>query len=231
MRSLVVLFVSLFGLSACVPEMEDNSLEAASVEGFTEESLGFSGTLAVTAGEAEGDWILEIDGSTFTYHSPSRADLSTLDGLDVKLKLWDAYEVSPSLLITDDEGVAFYSTADARSGGSQFSRYTWEFGETIGKGELPEPYEGETLPVFFKEVIMHTDDGEIVLLPGEPTRVEHYGDSYRLTVTAAYEADNPVNAKCGAPDVLAIELLRAEEVPSETLTRSAAYEAPVGQCG
>lgn len=85
------------------------------------------------------------------------ADLWNLDRAEVTLVMWDTYNVAPSMQFTNEQGVAFLSTA--------------------------------------------------------------------------YEADNPVGTKCGAPDVLAIELLRAEEVPSETLTRSADFDAPVGECG
>ena len=238
MRPLSILhFAPLFALSALpacetLKAMDDNSLEAAEVEGLDGQPLDVEGTLSVSAGDEEGDWALAVASSSITYHSPSRVDLSPLSGAEVSLSVREGYSLPPLIVIQDAAGVAFVSSASSGYGGADlFGHAVWAMGDVIGSGEIPTEYEGETQQVHFVDVIVTDDEGEQVVEPGQPTQVLLDGVAYRLTVTTAYEADNPRDSKCGAPDILAVELIRSDEEPGAALQRAAGRRGPVGVCG
>lgn len=219
-------------LPACTPEMEDNSLESVELQGVDDEgTTELSGTLSVAPGAKEGDWALRVGETALTYHSPSHADLSPFGGTDVELLVEIGYTVPPTVVLSDAEGVAFVSSSEASfDGSSVFGRAVWTAGEVIGQGVIVNEYD-EPNDVKFIEVLVTDDDGEQVVLPGEPTRITLDGVSYRFTVTTAYQAVDEAGAKCGPPDILAVEVVRTEEDPGDFLTRPDIYRAPMGMCG
>lgn len=219
--------MSLYFMLACA--MEDNSLEAAELSTADgSETLEVSGTLSVSAGEEEGDWVLSVGEAGWSYHSPSHADLLALDEAEVSATVQVGYSGTPGFLLEDDTGPRFVQSHDG--GTSAFGRTVWTLGEVIGRGEIDTRIAGETQEVKFTDVVVETDDGEARILPGEPTRLTIDGQAWRVTVGAAYEAVNPRHAKCGASDMLAIELLRTEADPGGPLKRPEGKLAPVGGC-
>lgn len=219
-------------LPACTPEMEDNSLESVQLTGIDEEgTTELTGQLAATAGADAGDWELSVGETSFNYHSPSHADLSAFAGTEVELLVEIGYTVPPTVVLSDADGVAFVSSSEASfDGSSVFGRAVWTAGEVIGQGVIMNEYD-EPNDVRFVEVLVTDDDGEQVVLPGEPTRITLDGVSYRFTVTTAYEAVDEAGAKCGPPDILAVEVIRTEQDPGDFLTRPDIYRAPMGMCG
>lgn len=215
---------------ACVPQVDDNSLEAVQVsEVYDETPVEASGPLTATPGAGEGDWSLAVGDQVWSYHSPSRVDFAELDGVEVAASAAWSWTGSPSLSIDDAAGVRFLTTSED-DGTATFGRTVWKLGDVIGRGVIDE-HNGEQQEVRFTDVAVAADDGEVRLLPGEPTSVTIDGARWRLTVIAAYEPENPKNAKCGAPDMLSVELVRTEREPGEPLVRPSGRYAPLGTCG
>ena len=207
----------------CVPAMDDNSLEAIQLDAVSEDtSPGVSGILEVAAGDAAGDWSLAVDTTQLTYHSPSGVDFSALDGQTVTLTTWDDVD-TPAMVITDDEGPLFVEGGD---GTNAFGRAVWTWGDVIGVGTV-----GGEQDARFTDVVVDADGGEVRVLPGVPTTITLDGAPWRFTVIAAYEAINTGNSKCGAPDMLAVELIRTDADPGQPLVRPAALRPPIGTCG
>lgn len=217
----------IIALVACVPEMEDNSLEAVQVSDvYDEANVEASGPLAAAAGAGEGDWSLTVGEQAWSYHSPSHVDFAELDGVDVSASAAFSYTGSPSFTLTDGEGLRFVTTSDD-DGARYFGRSLWKLGDVIGRGVIDE-HNGEQQEVRFTDVSVAADDGEVRVLPGEPTSLTIDGARWRLTVIAAYEPENPKHSKCGAPDMLSVELVRTDVEPGEPLVRPAGRFAPLG---
>ena len=221
-------------LTACVPHMDDNSLEAVELSGVVDENeTDVTGVLTATPGDEEGDWALAIDDVTWTYHSPSRADLSSLDGETLTVALQYSYSTAAGLTISDAEGPRFVETS-SDDGTLAFGHAVWKRGEVIGEGvivQLVDGVEEEEQKVQFTDVIVATDDGEQRMRPGEPATVPIDGSAWRFTVLSAYLAVNRPHLKCGAPDMLSVELLLTETEPGPPLFRTIGRYAPVGSCG
>lgn len=211
------------------PAMEDNSLESASVQGdgADEGTATLEGALAV-ADAGGGDWTVTVDGTALTVHSPSRADLSSLDGVEGTVTVARDLDLS-SVAISDADGVRFVSTV-ADDGSTWFGAPRWKRGEVLGRGDIVNEYD-EPNAVRFTDVVVSGDDGDVVLLPGEPASIAIGGATYRVTVVAAYEAINETGAKCGMSDMLAIELVRTDEDAGDPLVREKGFLPPMGGCG
>lgn len=216
-------------LIGCLGQIDDNSLEAHSLTTDDAQLVTeATGSLSATAGE-DGDWQLAIGDAHWSYHSPSNADLAEIAGQEVTVRVLG--ELDEALEISDADGVRFIATASVgEDGGSYFGRAVWRFGEALGKGVVTNAYD-EDIHVTFREVVLEADDGEVILLPGEPTTVTIDGKAWRATVIAAYEPDPEPHAGCGTPDMLAIELVRTEADPGPALTRRGRSAVPVGMCG
>ena len=231
-------------LAACTPQMDDNSLEAPTLSGDTgdgESGIEVTGALTVTAGAGDGDWTLVIEQTTLQYHSPSHADLGSLSGQTVTLATQPDYSGPTGMTIRDASGPLFvenpgtsWDGGAGEDGSAAFGHAVWTRGDVNGKGEVTQLVDGvdeEGQKVKFTDVVVTSDDGESRLLPGEPTSLTIDGDAWRFTVLAAYLAVNAANSKCGAPDMLAVELIRTGDDPGPVLTRPAGLYAPVGMCG
>ncbi len=217
-------------LSACAAELEDNSLEAAELTGGDPDAQDYTGALSVAAGAEAGDWELSVGDHSFSLHSPSRADLSVFTG-DVTLSVGEAWDLAPSLVLTDAAGVAFVSSHSADEDGSAaFGRSVWTFGEVLGRGVIVNAYD-EPNDVTFREVEVTDDNGAQIVLPGEPAEIVLDGVRYRLTVIAAYQPESERNAKCGPPDMLSVEVVRTESPDLAPLVRPSSRRAPMGSCG
>lgn len=231
------MLIALLPLIACSsgPLMDDNSLEAVDLAGdivLEEQDSAVAGLLDVSAGEDEGDWTLTIEDATWTYHSPSHADLSAMAGESVSVATQYNYTVAGGLVISDDLGARFVSSSTTSEDGSTaFGHAVWRQGEVIGHGVVQKRIDNEEQKVEFTDVVVTTDDGEVSMLPGEPEAVTIDGESWRFTVLAAYLADNPEHSKCGAPDIVSVEAVRTEEEPGPTIQRPSGLFAPVGSCG
>ncbi len=228
----------IFALFACTElpfvgdyEMEDNSLEATGVQGSTD-GLEAEGPASVAAEAAEGDWSIAVEGVEVVWHSASRADLSILDGRDLRLEVDEnGGQVGDARLLEDGAPVLVASVGD---GAEVFGREVWTFGASIGGGVVVNEYD-EATRVVFHEAVIHADDGDVVLLPGEPTPVVLDGATFRATVIAAYRIEptgGDEQAGCGPSDLLSVELLRTETTVEEApLTRPAERLAPMSSCG
>ncbi len=231
------MLLSLLPLIACSsgPQMDDNSLEAVDLAGdivVDEQDVDVAGLLDVSAGADEGDWTLAIDDATWTYHSPSHVDFSSMSGDSVTVATQFNYSVSGGLVISDDTGPRFTSSSTASEDGSTaFGHAVWSRGDVIGHGVVQKRIDNEEQKVQFTDVVVTTDDGDITMLPGEPATVNIDGESWRFTVLAAYLAVNPEKSKCGAPDILSVEAVRTEEEAGPALQRPGGLFAPVGSCG
>lgn len=227
------LALSLISLPACLANIDDNSLEAQELSGLDggEEA---SGALAVTAEAEEGDWSLALGDRAIAYHSPSRADLSLLDGLDLRAEVLDSFYGSPGLSLWEGEELVFH-VSNYSDGADLFGEARWEFGEELGQGEVVNDYD-EATPVIFRQVVVHGDEGDQIVEPGEPVRVALDGVDYRLTVIAAYEIDihyGPFEPQpgCGPSDMLTVELIRSPEDPGQRITRPPEARAAMASCG
>lgn len=231
-------------LVACTPRMDDNSLEAATLtggDGDGETGLEVTGVVTVTAGTAEGDWTIAVDTATLTYHSPSHADLGSLSGETLTVATQPDYSATAGLLLSDDGGPRFVETSGTswdggagEDGRTAFGHAVWTRGDVIGKGTVVQLVDGvdeEEQEVTFTDVVVTDDTGSQRLTPGVPTALTIDGAPWRFTVLAAYLAVNAPNAKCGAPDILAVEALRTDVDPGPALVRPAALYSPVGMCG
>lgn len=229
---MVTLLSLSFTLLGC--SMDDNSLEAISLSSSDvgdEDDAELAGTLTVTAGADEGDWTLGIEDATLEYHSPSRVDLGTLNGETVTLSVQQNYSVARGLVIADAAGPRFIeASTPSEDGTTAFGRAIWTQGDVIGTGTVTNQYD-EPQKVKFTDVVVTTDEGESRLIPGEPTSVLVDGASWRFTVVSAYLAVNAPHMKCGAPDMLAVEMIRTEEDAGPVLVRPVGLLAPVGSCG
>lgn len=216
-------------LFACTPTLEDNSLEAASVEGdgVSEGTAILEGTLAV-ADLGGGDWSVTVGETALTIHSSSRADLSGLNGVEGSVTVERGLNLN-TVQIADAEGVRFVSTL-RDDGSTWFGAPTWRRGAVIGRGDILNEYD-EPNAVRFTETVVAGDDGEVVLLPGEPTSVRIGGKAFRVTVLASYEAVNEARSKCGMSDMLAIELVRTDADAGDPLVREKGFVPPMEGCG
>ena len=232
------LFALPLTLAACVeqsaPSMPDNSLEAHSLSGL-DSSDAPAGALAVVAGADEGDWTLTLGETTFDYHSPSHADLSALAGRTLTASVseqWDS--AAPPFQLREGEQVVF-AVEPADDGTGLFGETRWEYGEILGGGDVVNEYDESTL-VIFRAVTVHTDDGDLTVLPGEPASVVLDGATWRLTVLASYEID-PDNwpdgemPGCGPSDMLSVELMLTDEDAGEPLVRPTGRVAAMQSCG
>ncbi len=217
--------------------MEDNSLEAPTVWAEGGEGEGGrerTGRLSATGGE-NGDWQLTVGDVTWQYHSPSRVDFSELDGDEVTVWSSDAFRAGASLVITDAAGPVFVqTTSPGEDGSAHFGRPVWVQGDPLGRGTIEDGFETgsafELQDVKFTDVVVTSDSGDVHVLPGEPTSLPIEGDTWRFAVLSAYVAVNPGNSKCGAPDVLAVELIRTEGDPGPALQRAEGTFPYVGSC-
>ncbi len=217
-------------LLACTPVIEDNSLEGAEFSGGSEVAETFTGALAASAGAEEGDWSISVGDQSFELHSPSRADLSAFSG-EVSLTVGEAWDIAPSVLLEDASGVAYVASHSAEEDGSTaFGRSVWRFGEPIGHGVIVNEYDEEN-EVTFLEVEVTDDNGSQIVLPGEPAEITLDGVLYRFTVVAAYQPEQERRAKCGPPDMLSVEIVRAEQPDLTPLARPSSARAPMGSCG
>jgi hypothetical protein len=231
-RHIHPVLLSLLLAPACLPKMDDNSIGTPGVVDFVgdgETQVEETGDLAVAPGDADGDWTFAIGKLNVTYHSPSRADLSILGGKSTLTIVPDIDGSLDAVVISDSDGVAFaasvYSGYDGRT---FFGRSVWTLGDAIGKGTINS--EGEADDVIFREVLLAADDGDLVLLPGEPTDATIEGSDYRVTVVAAFETVDATNSKCSAPDTLAIEVLRGVTAEATPVARELDALSPIGSC-
>lgn len=221
-------FLLLLPLLACAPDMADNSLETPTVQASAEGAV--TGAYKATAKATAGDWLLTVGAAAVDLHSPSRADLSAISG-DVTLTVGESWSAPAPLSIADGGGLAYVVSSDASEDGTSFfGRAVWAMGETLGAGEVLNEYD-EAHGVDFKDVRVLADDGEWVLLPGEPAAITLDGQPWRVTVIAAYEAHEIAGAKCQPADILSIELIRTSADPGEPLSRPSTARAPSGMCG
>lgn len=221
----------LWLLAAChLPEepSEDHSLEAFSIsnaDGLREAE----GIAAVSADVSEGDWLLDVQGDSFRLHSASRADLSVLDGRELRVEIDDIFSSMDSARLLEGEIPVFVESIQG-DGIEVFGRPVWGPGEEIGRGTI-----GGDLAVIFREVVLDADDGEVILMPGEPTAVTIDGTLYRATVIASYAIDTSGGGslpECGPSDLLAIELFRVDEAVRETpLVRPSEFGVASNSCG
>lgn len=227
---------ALLSLGACTPHIEDNTLEPNELSGI-EDGVALEGSLSVTAVDQEGDWSLALGEATLSYHSPSHADLSLLQGRTVRAEAMELWGGEMELNLWEGETLVF--AASTFGDGSQlFGDLRWEYGEQIGKGEVfdPDDVDGPTeTAVLFYEVVVHGDDGDQIALPGEPVSVAINGVQYRLTVIASYQIDRGLElfggSKCGPSDMLSVELIQSEEEPGESLVRPSNARAAQAGCG
>lgn len=222
----------LAALVACSETpLDDNSLEASAAAPVDEASWEAEGAATFAAGDAEGDWALTVDGVGFELHSASRAPLAELDGRTLRVEVdevWGNGGASARLLEAG-EPVFVASIGD---GAEVFGRTVWSYGEAVGKGEVVNEAD-EPTDVVFHETLVHADDGDVVLLPGEPTRVTIDGAVYRATVVASYKIEPQRGAaKCGPGDMLSVELFRTDAAADEAaLERPADRRSAMGGCG
>lgn len=219
-------------LPACLPQMQDNSLESHSLtDGFDEVNLDEAGALQVTAGAEEGDWTLQVGEQSLALHSPSRVDLSALDGDEVTLYAQETWGGGPNVVISDEAGVVYLVTGVVGFDGTDaFGEARWRFGEPIGHGEIINKYD-EHNRVTYMEAVIADDSGDVVALPGEPLAVHFDGVQYRLTVIAAYQPYTDPRMACGPSDMLSIELVRVDDVDDTPLSRQGHFLAARAGCG
>jgi hypothetical protein len=222
-------------LAACTgdrpPMMDDNSLEAT-VAVSAEDVSEAEGATVATQGD-DGDWALVVDGHPFDWHSASRAPLGDLDGRTLRIELDEVFgTLSGARVLEAGEPVLVSSISD---GSEAFGEAKWGFGEAFGTGVVTNEYD-ESTDVVFHDVVVHGDDGDVTLLPGEPTAIRIDGETWRTTVLAAYriEVDRSGGAVagCGPSDLLAVELMRLDGAADEpALSREQGRLAAIASCG
>lgn len=228
-----LLLLPLVLVAACLPTVEDTSLEAFSAAPADSAAPAWeaSGAFAATAGAEAGDWVVTVGAASWDYHSPSHVDFSALVGEDVEIVVSEEYDVLPTIRIDDAVGVRYIASASvSEDGTSFFGHKVWAFGEILGKGTVVNEYD-EPGSVRFAEVVVTADDGEHILLAGEPAALTIDGAAWRVTVIAAFQPENAAGMKCSAPDVLALELVRTDADPGEPLIRPLEARGPSGSCG
>lgn len=227
------LALPLVVLSACLPSMDDNSRESFSIQPDQDEDVAtLSGVVEVSGDVADGDWVITVEDRSWGVHSAARNDLSILSGeaLDLVSRI-DAGPL-PDLGVSGPDGPRFVaSAAYTEDGSTWFGRAVWAPGRDLGVGTVVNDWEEEE-DVTFVEVEVAADDGDVVLLPGEPASVRIDGAAWRVTVDLAYRRASTLFAGCEAPDLLEIELLRTDEAAGPALVAPSWRTAPAsGVCG
>lgn len=200
-------------LSACATgEGEIDQLEnfEASLPGADDDWAAY--TLVGEAGVEGSDktWTVSIDGEALELHVAGASDLSILDGIELTAEVSERdWSENRTVAISDAEGLVFANALSSDESaivdalGADFIEWGDEVGSTTD----------ELYRWSYRYAVLHADDGEVEVLPGEATVVEVDGVSWRVVVHASYQVESHPDAAlpCGGiSDLLAFEVLRLE---------------------
>lgn len=191
-------------LLACSPVQEaPEQLEAfeATNDQATDEYEGSEAAGPTVVSGGDRDWTLVVGGespATVAVHASGGSDLSTLDGRELSITLGGAWGSNTrSVAISDDTGPLFFGQPDSDYGPATdaFGADFVTFGEEVTKGQLSDDY--GTYNVTYRYAEFETDDGAVAALPGEPFEATIDGETWRISVHAAFEVTKYPNMMPG----------------------------------
>jgi hypothetical protein len=208
-------------------------LEAFTVFSDTSYSnIALDGMLSVIG--ADRDWELNIGGEVLMVHSPGQIDFSAFDGLEVALDLsgseWSNDD--RTLTLYDERGLAYVGGAHpAEAMEALWGRPIVSYGEATFEDWIGSGY-GTSL-LAYGPVDVQTDQGSVSVFPGEPTAVVLDGESWELTVLAAYQVlDEVSDIDCQLrTSVLSLEMVRVDSPRTEWIERPADLPMASYGCG
>lgn len=220
----------LLSLVACEPsptdvEAQALQLESASVStdacadwGTCSGDEVASGALATSAGAAAGDLSLTVGETVFAVHSPTGVDLAPFDGDVVSAAVVYDWGVPASLALSDDTGLVYIVESGS---GDAFAAIDVQYGEELGSIVDDADYK-----LTFRTLEVATDEGAVVVKPGEVRAVRIDGLLFRFGAIAAYETSTIPGGEytgCGGErSMMSYELLRIdEEATFPSVTRPA----------
>lgn len=209
----------LLSLVACEPsptdiEAQALQLESASVASDVCADWGTcsgqevaQGALSSTAGEVEGDLSLQVGDTSFAVHSPTGADLGSFEGDAVSAAVAYDWGVPASLALSDDIGLVYVVESGS---GDALATIDVQYGEELGSVVDDADYK-----LTFRTLEVATDDGVVVVKPGEVRAVTIDGLVFRFGAIAAYETSTIPGGEytdCGGESsIMSYELVRIEE--------------------
>lgn len=218
----------LLSLVACEPsptdvEAQALQLESASVStdacadwGTCSGDEVASGELAASAGAGAGDLSLTVGETVFAVHSPTGVDLAPFDGDVVSAAVAYDWGVPASLALSDDVGLVYVVESGS---GDAIAAIDVQYGEELGSIVDDADYK-----LTFRTLEVATDDGVVVVKPGEVRAVRIDGLLFRFGAIAAYETSTIPGGEytdCGGESsMMSYELVRIEEEATfPTVTR------------
>ena len=231
-----VVTVSLLTLTGCgrnwgaaVEQLESPTQDVTDAQGEWLEELSATGEVVVTGEERDWTLALENDEGIFhvDLHSPTVADLSILDGRELTID----YDGEPwsggAFVIEDERGVVYASTDDGN------------LSELLGEGVIEEGVAlgartDDRVTTIFLTLIVHSDEGDVELEPGDVAEVAVDGVRWRVGAIAAYDIEDHRDYDCGPSGVVSVEVLRLDdrtvELPSEPIARPSGMGEASGSC-
>ena len=224
------LVMVVFGV-ACSEEVPAQ-LEAIEVVNLEADVAG-----RVAVDGADRDWSLALEDRDLAIevHSPTAADLSSLDGRELTVAVDGTGPLSDTGTVSASDTEPVWL---AYRNGSTAVPDAW-FGP--GFAALGAEVAHERVDVsdvrrrVYHTVAFRTDDGPVELLPGAVDTLVVDGVSWRVGVVAAYlDLAKPTNDKCGGGDepMISYELLRVDAaVAPETVAPEAGRAIPEPEPG
>lgn len=222
MRSLCLMV-----LVGCANGEVPAQLEAIEVSG---DAVSGSARPSVTGADRDWTFADEDGDGVVTVHTPSGADLGTLDGRALVFAYEGAEEIpdGATVTLTDPDPVWLaYRNGSTTVVDAWFGAGFADLGAEVAHERLPEQNVRRRT---YRTAVFRTDDGPVELLPGDVDTLVLDGVSWRVGVVAAWDDQaQPTNAKCGGGDarMLSYELLRIDApIAPVTVDRALDREIP-----
>ncbi len=208
--------MTILALIACsnAPEQLEAIQVDAPIDEALDEQVPWEGLASIEG--ADKDWTLDLDGETFTTHSPTAMDLSTWDGQELTVSVTTTWSGHPDGLALYDSADLAYASVGSDDNDDVIDRFGADFaswGEELGRTR------GDSATYTYRAVQFQTDTGSIELAPGEVAEIVVDGVTWQVAPVASYDHEYHrwamVPACGGGGPMLSYEIMRVDAPTGE----------------